>query len=114
MLEYYSGILFLRTNRVGDFDEAFTSRIHMSLYYPELSEEKTRRVFKINMDLIRERFALKKRQIIIEEMDIGAFATQHYINHPSARWNGRQSGMPAKLHWHWPNTRHREGDTMPL
>ncbi|KAE9578018.1 hypothetical protein CGMCC3_g5934 [Colletotrichum fructicola] len=62
----------------------------MSLYYPELSEEKTRRVFKINMDLIRERFALKKRQIIIEEMDIGAFATQHYINHPSARWNGRQ------------------------
>ncbi|KAL3296891.1 P-loop containing nucleoside triphosphate hydrolase protein [Colletotrichum asianum] len=90
VLEYYSGILFLTTNRVGDFDEAFTSRIHMSLYYPELSEEKTRRVFKINMDLIRERFALKKRQIIIEEMDIGAFATQHYINHPSARWNGRQ------------------------
>ncbi|KAJ0295296.1 hypothetical protein Brms1b_013781 [Colletotrichum noveboracense] len=62
----------------------------MSLYYPELSEEKTRKVFKINMDLIRERFALKKRQIIIEEMDIGAFAAQHYINHPSARWNGRQ------------------------
>ncbi|KAJ0369164.1 hypothetical protein COL154_002044 [Colletotrichum chrysophilum] len=90
VLEYYSGILFLTTNRVGDFDEAFTSRIHMSLYYPELSEEKTRRVFKINMDLIRERFALKKRQIIIKEMDIGAFATQHYINHPSARWNGRQ------------------------
>ncbi|KAJ5007626.1 ATPase family AAA domain-containing protein 3B [Colletotrichum sp. SAR 10_66] len=90
VLEYYSGILFLTTNRVGDFDEAFTSRIHMSLYYPELSQEKTRRVFKINMDLIRERFALKKRQIIIEEMDIGAFATQHYINHPSARWNGRQ------------------------
>ncbi|KAI8317199.1 ATPase family AAA domain-containing protein 3B [Colletotrichum sp. SAR11_240] len=90
VLEYYSGILFLTTNRVGDFDEAFTSRIHMSLYYPELSEEKTRRVFKINMDLIRERFALKKRQIIIEEMDIGAFASQHYINHPSARWNGRQ------------------------
>ncbi|KAJ0269322.1 hypothetical protein CBS470a_013757 [Colletotrichum nupharicola] len=90
VLEYYSGILFLTTNRVGDFDEAFTSRIHMSLYYPELSEEKTRKVFKINMDLIRERFALKKRQIIIEEMDIGAFAAQHYINHPSARWNGRQ------------------------
>ncbi|KAH0437315.1 AAA family ATPase [Colletotrichum camelliae] len=90
VLEYYSGILFLTTNRVGDFDEAFTSRIHMSLYYPELSKEKTLRVFKINMDLIRERFALKGRQIIIEEMEIGAFATQHYINHPSARWNGRQ------------------------
>src|SRR4051794_28771603 len=30
-MEYYAGILFLTTNRVGDFDEAFTSRIHVSL-----------------------------------------------------------------------------------
>ncbi|KAI8157954.1 ATPase family AAA domain-containing protein 3B, partial [Colletotrichum sp. SAR 10_86] len=90
VLEYYSGILFLTTNRVGDFDEAFTSRIHMSLYYPELSEKKTLKVFKINLDLIRERFALKGRHIDIDVMEIAAFATQHYINHPSARWNGRQ------------------------
>lgn len=30
-LEYYSGILFLTTNRVGSIDEAFRSRIHMRL-----------------------------------------------------------------------------------
>lgn len=29
VLEYYAGILFLTTNRVGTFDEAFKSRIHM-------------------------------------------------------------------------------------
>ena len=34
VLEYYAGILFLTTNRIGDFDEAFTSRIHMRLFYP--------------------------------------------------------------------------------
>jgi len=32
ILEYYSGILFLTTNRVGTIDEAFKSRIHVSLY----------------------------------------------------------------------------------
>ncbi|KAJ7732862.1 P-loop containing nucleoside triphosphate hydrolase protein [Mycena metata] len=38
-LEYYSGILFLTTNRVQTFDEAFLSRIHVALHFPELSEE---------------------------------------------------------------------------
>lgn len=37
VLEYYSGILFLTTNRIGTFDPAFRSRIHMSLFYPRLS-----------------------------------------------------------------------------
>ena len=36
MLEYYEGILFLTTNRVKNMDQAFQSRIHMSLEYPNL------------------------------------------------------------------------------
>jgi len=40
ILEYYTGILFLTTNRVGTFDEAFRSRIHMWLYYPPLDSSK--------------------------------------------------------------------------
>jgi Tfp pilus assembly protein PilE len=87
-LEYYAGVLFLTTNRVGDFDEAFTSRIHVSLYYPELSKGKTLQVFEINVNLIDERFEDKKRTIVID--DITAFASDHYTNHPLARWNGRQ------------------------
>lgn len=35
-LEYYAGILFLTTNRVGAIDPAFKSRIQMSLFYPKL------------------------------------------------------------------------------
>ncbi|KAF7556377.1 hypothetical protein G7Z17_g1416 [Cylindrodendrum hubeiense] len=90
VLEYYAGILFLTTNRVGDFDEAFTSRIHISLYYPELNPEKTVEVFKLNLEMIKERFARRNRRIKIEEMEIGGFATEHYTKHPLARWNGRQ------------------------
>ncbi|EME85702.1 uncharacterized protein MYCFIDRAFT_107808, partial [Pseudocercospora fijiensis CIRAD86] len=35
-LEYFEGILMLTTNRVEQFDEAFISRIHLALSYPEL------------------------------------------------------------------------------
>jgi hypothetical protein len=36
LLEYFQGILFLTTNRVETFDEAFQSRIHIALKYNEL------------------------------------------------------------------------------
>jgi hypothetical protein len=90
VLEYYAGILFLTTNRVGDFDEAFTSRIHVSLYYPELNLKKTVQVFDINMDIIEERFKRKGRRIKIERGLIVSFASQHFTEHAKARWNGRQ------------------------
>ena len=37
VLEYYSGILFLTTNRVSTFDDAFKSRIHIPIRYTDLS-----------------------------------------------------------------------------
>lgn len=36
VLEYYSGILFLTTNRVSTFDDAFKSRIHIPIRYTDL------------------------------------------------------------------------------
>ena len=38
ILEYYKGLLFLTTNRVGSFDEAFKSRVHISLFCKVPSE----------------------------------------------------------------------------
>lgn len=38
VLEYYEGILILTSNRVGTFDEAFKSRILLSLHYENLTE----------------------------------------------------------------------------
>ncbi|KAK8063334.1 hypothetical protein PG996_007986 [Apiospora saccharicola] len=90
VLEYYAGVLFLTTNRIGDFDEAFTSRIHISLYYPELDCEKTIQVFNINIEMIEERFNDKERTIDVDIDDIRSFARDHYNNNEDARWNGRQ------------------------
>ncbi|KAK3682063.1 hypothetical protein B0T22DRAFT_530543 [Podospora appendiculata] len=48
ILEYYSGILFLTTNRVGAIDDAFRSRLHLTLYYPKLTRKQTTEIFKRN------------------------------------------------------------------
>ena len=45
VLEYYEGIMFLTTNRVSTLDQAFQSRIHISLDYPELSMESRRQIW---------------------------------------------------------------------
>ena len=42
---YFSGIIFLTTNRVRVFDEAFQSRIHVSLPYPDLTMDAKRRIW---------------------------------------------------------------------
>lgn len=89
-MEYYAGILFLTTNRVGDFDEAFTSRIHISLYYPELDQKKTADVFDINMKMIEQRFQKNGRAIYIDRVQIGRFAAEPFVDNQRARWNGRQ------------------------
>ena len=44
-LEYFRGILFLTTNRVRVFDEAFQSRIHVSLRYYDLSPDARRKIW---------------------------------------------------------------------
>ncbi|WQF76561.1 Putative AAA+ ATPase domain, ATPase, AAA-type, core [Colletotrichum destructivum] len=90
VLEYYAGILFLTTNRIGDFDEAFASRIHMSLYYPELDEQKTLKVFRLNLELIEQRFQKQGRTILFDPSSIEDFAQQHFREHKYNRWNGRQ------------------------
>ncbi|KAK7989953.1 hypothetical protein PG989_010268 [Apiospora arundinis] len=90
MMEYYAGILFLTTNRVGVFDEAFTSRIHISLYYPPLGEESTVQIFEKNWERIKSRYEKNNRKIEIKESEIKQFAIDYYQNNKEGQWNGRQ------------------------
>jgi hypothetical protein len=97
VLEYYNGILFLTTNRVGTLDEAFKSRIHMSLYYPPLRKQQTRAIWEMNLKRLK-RMEEQRRQatgeppLTIYEKEILAFAIAHYERHSygRGRWNGRQ------------------------
>lgn len=89
VLEYYAGILFLTTIRVGTFDDAFKSRIHLSLYYPELKLTPTLKVWKMNIARTRENL----KHVDIEEDEIMEFAEKQYKKakkENTGRWNGRQ------------------------
>ncbi|KAI4631995.1 uncharacterized protein J4E87_002703 [Alternaria ethzedia] len=89
-LEYYSGILFLTTNRVGLFDPAFRSRIHISLYYPGLQKDATIRIWKMHLSRTQE---IKGDQFKIRSKEILKFAKEHYMELKKAgsgSWNGRQ------------------------
>ncbi len=44
-LERYEGIMFMTTNRVGNMDAAFQSRIHVSIEYPDLTRESRRQIW---------------------------------------------------------------------
>jgi len=44
-LEYCTGILFLTTNRVSEFDEAILSRIHLLLKYENLNKDARKNIW---------------------------------------------------------------------
>lgn len=44
-MEYYQGMLFLTTNRVGKIDEAFMSRILLPLEYKVLTEDLRQKIW---------------------------------------------------------------------
>jgi hypothetical protein len=83
-IEYYRGILFLTTNRVGQFDDAFISRIHVIIHYEKLTAEGQKKVwmqFFDKLDYDREDFKVTRRakDYILEESAISEM-----------EWNGRE------------------------
>ncbi|KPM40079.1 hypothetical protein AK830_g6502 [Neonectria ditissima] len=91
ILEYYSGILFLTTNRVGAIDDAFRSRLHLTLYYPKLSRKQTNKIWKNNIDRVKtiseERRSRGQLPITYDKKKIMKWVE---INWEVLQWNGRQ------------------------
>ncbi|KAH9904445.1 P-loop containing nucleoside triphosphate hydrolase protein [Xylariomycetidae sp. FL2044] len=44
-MEYFRGLLFLTTNRVGQIDDAFISRVHIAIGYEHLSSENRAKIW---------------------------------------------------------------------
>ena len=81
VLEYYDGILILTSNRVGTFDEAFKSRIQLSLHYPNLTSPQRRKIW---MGLIKRLKRLNEPNIDFDDIEC-------YIPElAEKRMNGRQ------------------------
>ena len=61
-LDYFSGILFLTTNRVTTFDQAFQSRIHVTLGVPALDQKRRIQVWDIFVDDLAAKSAIQPAQ----------------------------------------------------
>ncbi|KAI0966413.1 hypothetical protein F4678DRAFT_466486 [Xylaria arbuscula] len=97
--EYYNGILFLTTNRVGTLDEAFKSRVHLSLYYPALGRSQTEQIMRMNLERLgmienQRTESTSQIQLFIRKDQICKFVAEHWDRHVEndgeGRWNGRQ------------------------
>ncbi|GAW27235.1 putative AAA family ATPase [Rosellinia necatrix] len=91
VLEYYEGILFLTTNRVGVFDEAFKSRIHLPLYYPPLEWKFAKQIWCTCLERLASSTVVE-----FDKEDILAYA-ETFFDKQNAKnskigpvWNGRQ------------------------
>lgn len=62
----------------------------MSLYYPPLSINSTKEIFRLNLDGIKKRFEKRHRKVTVQDSEIGTFISDYWQNKPHARWNGRQ------------------------
>ena len=80
LLEYFQGILFLTTNRVETFDDAFQSRIHVALRYGELTTKAKRSVWKMFLDKVAQKDGVETTAF--KEADYDKLARHHL--------NGRQ------------------------
>ncbi|KAI0697369.1 P-loop containing nucleoside triphosphate hydrolase protein [Cytidiella melzeri] len=97
-LEYFRGILFLTTNRVRVFDEAFQSRIHVSLLYHDLNAESRRKIWvaflhKVHGDDIPDGGLSKEELRQLGEKKINGRQIKNVVKTATALASGRQQQL---------------------
>ena len=83
-MEYYRGILFLTTNRVGLIDDAIMSRVHLVVKYEPLKAPAQKRIWKQFVEKLeddRKDFMVNRRATkYIED----------FFESTEVSWNGRE------------------------
>jgi hypothetical protein len=98
-LDYFQGILFLTTNRVGAFDEAFMSRIHVQIGYDPLDDHARNAIWENNFRKLKEDQEAGGREIQYE------WDAKEYVKKSKEvrelQWNGREirNGIILLLHF---------------
>ncbi|KAI9372646.1 hypothetical protein BJX61DRAFT_506442 [Aspergillus egyptiacus] len=77
LLEYFQGILFLTTNRVETFDDAFQSRIHVALRYGDLTTKAKRSVWKMFLERVQAIEGVQTAQFTDKDFDL---LSRHNLN----------------------------------
>jgi hypothetical protein len=89
LTEYYQGILFLTTNRVETFDEAFQSRIHMGIRYENLQPNARKKIWQHHVGKVEAMAKKPESAKPISEADFDELSRRNM--------NGRQVRITIRL-----------------
>jgi hypothetical protein len=87
-LDYFQGILFLTTNRVGQFDEAFMSRIHVSIAYDPLNDAARKEIWSGLYRKLEEDHKRGGDLIMVSPYAQQYIETNEVVK--ELKWNGRE------------------------
>ena len=97
-MEYFRGLLFLTTNRIGQIDDAFLSRVAIVLQYDRLTDDIRKKIWrgfftklKKDMEIIEHRECTKENAPI--KVNISKYTQDYVLNDPEVKdlkWNGRE------------------------
>lgn len=83
-MEYYRGILFLTTNRVGHIDDAIMSRVHLVVRYEPLKPAARKKIWAQFVEKLME-----DRQDFMVEPRATAYI-EAFFEDTDIEWNGRE------------------------
>ncbi|KAL8687493.1 MAG: hypothetical protein Q9218_006349 [Villophora microphyllina] len=94
-MEYFRGLLFLTTNRVGQIDDAFLSRVTVVLQYDHLTDDTRKRIWdgffkKLEHDGEREGLGKSEDN---RKIEVDRYARKYILNDEDVKnlkWNGRE------------------------
>ncbi|KAK3322849.1 P-loop containing nucleoside triphosphate hydrolase protein [Apodospora peruviana] len=84
-VEYYQGILFLTSNRVGKFDDAIVSRIHVVIHYKGLDDEYREKIWNQFFDKLESERGTTMRIDRSAKRDV--LENKRMVE---MKWNGRE------------------------
>ena len=96
-MEYFRGLLFLTTNRVGQIDDAFLSRVTVVLQYDHLTDDTRKKIWngffiKLQQDSGRSGSESNDSDDH-RKIEVDRYAKKYVLNDPEVKdlkWNGRE------------------------
>lgn len=96
-MEYFRGLLFLTTNRVGQIDDAFLSRVTVVLQYDHLTDDTRKKIWAGFFKKLQQGSERKAGKGDDSEdnrkIEIDRYAESYILNDPEVKdlkWNGRE------------------------
>lgn len=91
-MEYFKGLFFLTTNRIGQIDDAFLSRVSLVVGYEPLTDDKRKQIWNGFFAKLQSDMDRRKKEGKTPIIEVNRYAKQYLIQDPEVKelqWNGR-------------------------